>query len=57
MAVTTYGVNDALAVKLWAKKLAVEALKATSIAPLIGTSADSIIHRKDELSKGRGRQS
>lgn len=54
MAMSTYGVNDTLAVKLWAKKLAVEALKATSIAPLIGTSADSVIHRKDELSKGAG---
>ena len=50
MAVTTYGVNDALAVKLWSKKLAVEALKATAIAPLIGRRADSIIHLKEELS-------
>ena len=33
---TKYGVNDALAVKLWSKQLAVEALKATEIAPLIG---------------------
>jgi N4-gp56 family major capsid protein len=54
MATTTYGVNDAMAVKLWSKKLAVEALKYTAIAPLIGTSADSIIQRKDELSKGPG---
>ena len=54
MATTTFGVNDALAVKLWSKKLAVEALKATSIAPLIGTSADSIIQRKEELSRGPG---
>lgn len=54
MATTTYGVNDALAVKLWAKKLAVEALKATPIAPLIGTSSDSIIHRKTELNKAAG---
>ena len=54
MATTTYGVNDTLAVKLWSKKLAVEALKATSIAPLIGTSPDSIIQRKEELSKGAG---
>lgn len=54
MATTTYGVNDALAVKLWAKKLQVEALKATPIAPLIGTSADSVIHLKSELSKGAG---
>lgn len=54
MATTTYGVNDAMAVKLWSKKLAVEALKYTAIAPLIGTSADSIIQRKEELSKGPG---
>lgn len=54
MSVTTYGVNDALAVKLWAKKLAVEALKATAIGPLIGTSSDSIIHLKTETSKTAG---
>ena len=54
MTTTTYGVNDAMAVKLWSKKLAVEALKYTAIGPLIGTSADSIIQRKDELSKGPG---
>jgi N4-gp56 family major capsid protein len=54
MATTSYGVNDTLAVKLWAKKLAVEALKATPIAPLIGTSSDSVIHLKSELSKGAG---
>lgn len=54
MSVTTYGVNDALAVKLWSKKLAVEVSKATAIAPLIGTSANSIIQLKDETSKGPG---
>lgn len=54
MASTTFGVNDPLAVKLWSKTLAVEALKATAIAPLIGTSPDSVIQRKDELSKGPG---
>ena len=54
MAVTTYGVNDALAVKLWSRKLAVEVSKATPIAPLIGTSANSIIQEKDEISKGPG---
>lgn len=54
MAVTTYGVNDALAVKLWSKKLAVEVSKATPIAPLIGTSSNSIIQMKDETSKGKG---
>jgi N4-gp56 family major capsid protein len=54
MATTTYGVNDALAVKLWSKKLAVEVSKATPIAPLIGTSANSIIQLKDETQKGKG---
>lgn len=54
MAVTTYGVNDAMAVKLWSKKLAVEVSKATAIAPLIGTSSNSIIQLKDETSKGNG---
>ena len=54
MATTTYGVNDALAVKLWSQKLAVEALKATPIAPLIGKSANSIIQHKTETTKGKG---
>lgn len=54
MAVTTYGVNDALAVKLWSKRLAVEALKATPIAPLIGEDSNSIIVKKTETSKGAG---
>jgi N4-gp56 family major capsid protein len=54
MAVTTYGVNDALAVKLWARKLSVEALKATPIAPLIGSSANSVIHLKSETNKTEG---
>ncbi len=54
MATTTYGVNDALAVKLWSKKLAVEVSKATAIAPLIGTSSNSIVQLKDETQKGAG---
>jgi N4-gp56 family major capsid protein len=54
MALTTYGVNDSLAVKLWAKTLAVEALKETYIGRFIGTSASSLIHMKSELSKGAG---
>jgi len=54
MAVTTYAVNDALAVKLWSKKLAVEVSKATAIAPLIGPSSNSIIQLKDETQKGAG---
>lgn len=54
MATTSYGVNDALAVKLWSKKLAVEVSKATPIAPLIGSSANSIIQLKDETQKSKG---
>ncbi|MDK4703893.1 N4-gp56 family major capsid protein [Rhizobium sp. CNPSo 4062] len=56
MAVTSYGVNDALAVKLWSKKLAVEVSKATAIAPLIGTGTNSILQLKDEPMKGNGDQ-
>lgn len=54
MAKTTYGVNDASTVKAWSKKVAEEALKATSIAPLIGESEDSIIVKKAELKKSGG---
>lgn len=54
MAMTNFGVNDALAVKLWSKTLEVEALKYTDIFPLIGDDANSIIHRKTETSKGPG---
>ncbi|TBG78615.1 N4-gp56 family major capsid protein [Rhizobium leguminosarum] len=54
MSVTTFGVNDALANKLWSKKLAVEVSKATAIAPLIGTSSSSIIQLKDETQKAAG---
>lgn len=54
MSVTTYGVNDALANKLWSKKLDHEASKATAIAPLIGTTANSIIQLKNETQKAAG---
>ena len=54
MASTSYGVNDALAVKLWSKKLFQEALKATYFSRFIGKSSSSIIQIKDETSKGPG---
>src|SRR5215475_12936537 len=54
MASTSYGVNDALAVKLWAKELAHEAVKATEIYPLIGQNANSVIQEKTEPKKGPG---
>lgn len=56
MAITSFAVNDAYAVKLWAKTLDVEALKFTDIAPLIGDDAGSIIQRKTDTSKGAGDQ-
>ncbi len=56
MATTSFGVNDALAVKLWSKKLDHEALKFTDIGPLIGTDPGSIIQLKTETSKGKGDQ-
>lgn len=49
MAIATYGVNDALAVKLWARDLQHEVPKGIEVAPLIGSSANSIIHQKSEL--------
>jgi N4-gp56 family major capsid protein len=54
MASTSYGVNDALAVKLWARELAHEAVKATEIYPLIGPNANSVIQEKTETRKGPG---
>ena len=54
MSYTSYGVNDAAAVKVWSKKVALQALKSTPIAPLIGKSENSIIYLKDELQKGDG---
>jgi N4-gp56 family major capsid protein len=56
MSTTSYGVNDALAVKLWSKRLDHEALKYTDIGPLIGDDANSVIHRKTETQKGAGDQ-
>lgn len=56
MGTTSYGVNDALAVKLWSRVLDHEALKYTAIAPLIGEDENSIIHMKNEMQKGAGDQ-
>ncbi|TGD94059.1 N4-gp56 family major capsid protein [Methylobacterium nonmethylotrophicum] len=56
MSYTAYGQNDPLAVKLWSKKLAVEANKSIDIDPLIGESDGSIIQVKNETKKGNGDQ-
>lgn len=55
MATTSYGVNHGMAVKAWARKLFVEALKMTRYDQFKGdTGSASLITRKDELSKGPG---
>lgn len=54
MAVTSYGTNDPLAVKLWSKKLAVEVLKNTWASKFMGPTSASIIQVKDELNKSAG---
>lgn len=56
MATTTYGTNHPLAVKLWSKRLNVEALKACWIYRFIGEGTDAMIQIKDETSKGPGDQ-
>ncbi len=54
MAVTEYGVNDALAVKLWSKKLSVEVLKETEIADYMGEDDNSLWQIKTETQKSAG---
>jgi len=54
MATTSYGVNHNNAVKLWSKKLFIEALKATYVGKFIGESDSELIQRKTETSKGAG---
>lgn len=54
MAATTIARDHALATRVWAKRLAVEALHATEADKLVGESQQSIIVVKDELQKGSG---
>lgn len=54
MAVTSYGVNHPLTVKLWAHRLFREALKATYVSKFMGTDTNSLIQVRDEMSKGPG---
>ena len=56
MAVTSFPVNSAQAVKLWGKKLMREALKETYVSRFMGSSKDSLIYVKDELNKSAGDQ-
>jgi len=54
MSTTNFGTNDALALKLWAKKAFADSVKETLYGKLIGTSDRSIIQVKDETSKSDG---
>lgn len=54
MAVTSYGTNDPMAVKVWAKKLMVEVLKNCWATKFMGASASSLIQIRDDLTKGPG---
>lgn len=56
MAVTKFSVNSPFAIKTWSKQLATEVSKATAIAPLIGTTSNSIIQLKEETQKSAGDQ-
>ena len=54
MALTQYGVNHPLAVKVWARKLNVEALKQTWISRFMGEDSNSLLQIKTELEKDAG---
>lgn len=54
MAVTSFGVNHPLAVKVWSKRLNREVLKATWLYRFMGPSKDNVIQEKDELQKSAG---
>lgn len=54
MADTTFGINDPLAVKHWARSLLFDVVYRSDIAALIGTDENSIIHMKTETSKEAG---
>jgi hypothetical protein len=54
MATTNYGVNNALAVKLWSRKLFQEALKTTWLSKFMGKDANSAIQIQTDTQKGPG---
>ncbi len=54
MAALDFPVNHPLAVKLWSKKLAREALKSTHASKFMGESSNSLIQVFDDTSKGAG---
>lgn len=54
MAETSFGVNHPLAVKLWARKLFVEALKTTWFNKLMGRNSGALVQVMPETSKQAG---
>jgi len=54
MATTSYGVNNALAVKLWSRKLFREALKQTELATYMGEDSNNVIQILPDTRKGPG---
>lgn len=54
MAVTSFATGDALAVKLWSKKVSVEALKQTWVYKFMGKDDNSVIQVFDETQKSAG---
>jgi len=54
MAASSWGVNDALAVKLWSKKLFHEALKQTEMSKFMGEGSGSMIQVLNDTKKGAG---
>src|SRR3981081_4238490 len=54
MSTTSYGVNDSLSKKLWAKKLSAEALKDTCFGKFMGSGSENMIHVKNETSTNAG---
>lgn len=53
MATTSFGLNDALAQKLWSKNLAMAERETLDIASLMGDD-NAVIHVKPELNKSAG---
>lgn len=54
MAYATFGVNDAMAAKIWSKLMVKAERDNLSIASLMGEDDNSVIHVKTELEKGPG---
>ena len=54
MSTTSFGLNDALTVKLWSKSLAVAEREYLDIAPLMGEDDNSIIQVKSDTKKSAG---